>query len=150
MTRVLTSLLLAFYLLPAHAGGTSVPVNILDIRESGTDRYVLRLKTLDTPDYEFEELPRNSILTINLRFDRIRYLAKGDFLTLDKYRKAVAMLKTQKNALGPVRFGRMGGGLCKVEGLINTYESDALDIYEEDSPNTKQTFTVVYSFCKYN
>ena len=133
----------------SHAGGTSVPVDILDIHELGKDRYILRLKTLDTVEYDVADLPRNAVLTIRLRYDRLRYLAKGDLLSVSKYREAIALLRVQKDATS-VRFGLMGGGLCKVPGEPNTYDSDALDIFQEDHSHTKQTFTVVYSYCEWS
>jgi hypothetical protein len=150
MTRACLALLLSAICSAAVAGGTSVPVQILGLVRTASDEYLLTYKTLDGPEYEFEELPRNRVLTVHLRFSRLRYLTKGDFLTLAKYRKAVAMLKDQVTGEQTVRFGRMGGGLCPIKGKTNEFDSDALDIYEEEVGPTKMKQAVVYSFCKYS
>ena len=68
----------------------------------------------------------------------MRYLAMGDFLTLGKYRKAITMLRSQVAAKKPARFGRTGGGPCPYKGKNNEYESDALDIYEEEMRPTNK------------
>ena len=123
---------------------------MLSLSQTASDEYLLRYKTLDGSEYEFEDLPRNAVLTVHLRFSRLRYLAMGDFLTIGKYRKAIALLKGQVAGKGIVRFGRLGGGLCPIEGKNNEYESDALDIYEEDVRSTNKKVAVVYSFCRYS
>jgi hypothetical protein len=150
MTRACLALLLATICSAAMAGGTSVPVQMLRLVPTASDEYLLTYKTLDGAEYQFEELPRNTVLVVHLRFSRLRYLAMGDFLTIAKYRKAVAMLKDQVKGRRTVRFGRMGGGLCPIKGKINEFDSDALDIYEEEVRPTMMKQAVVYSFCKYS
>lgn len=87
MRRVVLALVLVAVCSPAAAGGTSVPVQMLELVETGTDEYVLTYKTLHTKEYEFENLPRNTVLTVQLRFSRLRYLSKSDLLTIEKYRR---------------------------------------------------------------
>jgi hypothetical protein len=149
MKRITITLLLVAFAQAAMAGGTSVPVQMLELRETGKDEYVLKYKTLDTEDYRFENLPRNTLLTVHLSFAKDKYASQGDYLTYEKYKKAIELLKSQVEAKQIVRFGRMGGGFCVVKGKPNTYKSDALAIYEEDHPHKNQKWTVVYSYCNY-
>ncbi len=149
MKRVILVLVIALTASVAMAGGTSVPVTMLELEQTGNDEYILKYKTLDTEDYEFDNLPRNTVLTVHLRFSRLLHIDTEGFLTIDKYRRAVELLRKHVLEKRIVRFGRMGRGLCPIKGRLNTYESDALDVYDEKDFKTKEKTEVVYSYCKY-
>jgi len=140
----------------ADAGGTSVPVQFLDLSSIGDDRYVLKFKTLDGPEYQYETYPLNTVITVNLHYDGKRYVGKHEDLTLENYKAAVKLLATYCNAKKVDRFRKLGGGLCKNNRSLNTFESDALAIEEEEGYITegravkKNQRMVVYSVCKYH
>jgi hypothetical protein len=79
----------------------------------------------------------------------LRYFNKRNLLNFEKYQKAIALLKAQVKEQKVVRFGQMGGGLCKVKDKTNAYESDALAVFPEEDPITNETRDVVYAFCRY-
>ncbi len=149
MKRILFVFVTLFTASVAMAGGTSVPVQMLDLQQTKTDEYVLKFKTLDTKEYEYVYLPRNTVLTVQLRFSSLRYYGDGDFLTIEKYRKALEFLKDKVKEKKVVSFGLMGVGLCKIKGKQYHYESDALDIIAEEDHKTRKTRDVIYSFCRF-
>jgi len=149
MRIILLALCLIVGYTEANAGGTSVPVKMLELTQTGTDEYYLKLQTLDGDEYEFEELPKNTELTIYLYFAKFRYISKSNLLSIVAYRDAIELLKKVIKENKTARFGRVGRGICEITGKTNHFESDALKIIEEENYKSKQKKNVVYSFCRY-
>jgi len=132
----------------AVAGGTSIPVKMLEMNEKSENQYELIFLTLDTEDYELETyIPKNTKITVRLKFDAKRYLS-DKYLSREQYQEAIGLLKLQVGKGDVSRFGRMGGGVCEVNRKSHIYSSDALKIYDEELRNGNVE-KVVYSYCKY-
>lgn len=134
----------------ARASSGSVLVEILSLTQTAPDQYALMFKTPETLELHSAGYPANTVLTVEVRYNRIRYFAKRTLLTLEKFRNAIDFLKRQMQEKKAVRLGFMGAGPCKIAGRANAYESDALDILEEVDSQSQVKQPVVYLFCKFN
>ena len=147
--RTLALLMLLFGLsTAAHAGGTSVPVRYLDLTPAGPGRYSLTFETLSTEEYEAVPLPRNSTVVVELRFNEGWYRTYRPHLTRERFEEAIGLLRKHTTAKRTDRFGMLGGGLCPVSGQPTRFQSDAVEVAEEEHPGGK-TLAVVYSLCNW-
>jgi hypothetical protein len=148
MARVCLGFALYLASVMALAGGTSVPVQYLELKSTGPDRYLLTFKTLATDDYEGVLLPRNAKVSVRLRFNREWYATAKPDLSVDKYRNAIAILERLTASQTHGDFGLLAGGVCPVAKSKSVFESDALEVVEEVSPGRAPT-KMVYSLCKW-
>jgi hypothetical protein len=131
--KKLALLLLLIFPTLSFAGGDSKAVDLISLKEVSKNRYTLTYK----------EMESKKTITIHLEYKAFRYLLT-DFLSKDKYLKAIDLLKTQISENKPCRFG---GAPCVVDKEKNIYRSDALDIYSEE--HGEDELSVVYAFCEY-
>jgi hypothetical protein len=130
--KIFLVILLCFFALPSFAGGSSEAVILNSLTEKEDDEFVLKYKVVSSEE----------IYTIHLAYDSFHYLLNARFLTKDKFRASILVLKEQLESKKVVQFGFFGGGPCLIDKDKHIYRSDALDTYNNGK--------IVYAFCEYS
>lgn len=103
---------------------------IIELTDKGNDEYKLRIIQLSQPfGYKHKQ---DKELVIHLRFECPLYECTDEETqpTLKKYHQAIALLKNQLTVSKTIKFGIVDRGYAEIEGEVNEYQSNALEIVD--------------------
>jgi len=123
---LLASLFILLIPAPARCETGTFDIRVIDMRETGSDEYLLDFVQLSEPfGYQHKEDHEHKV---RLRFQCPVYecTEDGNLPTLKDYRDAIELLKQQIAASRTIRISVAGRGFAPVEGTKDEFQSNGL------------------------